>query len=645
MTLFQQIGILISTFIILVIGSVMYLNFKSTNDFIQNQLYTTAEDTATSLGLSLSMEIPKDGSEDYSTMQTMVNAIFDRGYYEKIMLTDMDGKVLIKNSHDFKVKTVPQWFIKQVNLNVPVASSQISAGWMPFGKVHVKIHSGHAYIQLWSTFTDIIESFIILSALTLLGLYIVLKLILFSLTKVENQALAITKNDFIIQKELPFTKELKSVVTAMNSMVKKVKEIFEHEALVVQKYNDILYNDQDTGMGNRKFFSLRLSSLLEEQNAKSSGTIIIFVLNNFAEAKQSVGYQVLAQYINKLAELFYEITNSVEERVVTRLKDSEFSIILPQVDYDLAKKIAEDFLQKAQNLQPDILKDMEDFYILAGATYYDENDKQKDILARADFALSNAQMRDETNIYFHELINDDSLVELGKEQWHKLISHALSHDGIKLALQPVKDENNAIYHKEVYLRMSDEKGNMYPARVFVPMLNALHMSDDVDKKVIELSLSLAKQNPHEAIAINVMPSFIKSANNLNWLENLLKSLQSLHVSFEASNYAIVHNLKNFVNFSKLVQKYNYSFGIDNFSISEQSLNYLQDLKPAYIKANRSFFIDMHEGSSSYESLKILTNSLDIKLIATAVESEDESKNLKEIPINLMQGEFVEKPSL
>ena len=78
MTLFKQITIIFSMFIILIIGSVMYLNFTSANQFIQNQLYTTSEDTATSLGLSLSMNIPTE-SENLSTMETMINAIFDRG--------------------------------------------------------------------------------------------------------------------------------------------------------------------------------------------------------------------------------------------------------------------------------------------------------------------------------------------------------------------------------------------------------------------------------------------------------------------------------------------------------------------------------------------------------------------------------------
>ncbi len=646
MTLFKQIAIIFSLFIVLIISSVMYLNFNSANSFIQNQLYTTSKDSATSLGLSLSMNIPKDG-ENLSTMETMINAIFDRGYYEYIILKDMDGKILIENRNNIKVKNVPDWFVKTFHLQVPEAQTQISSGWIPYGVLSLKLHSGHAYEELWAVFTSMLKTFAILVSIVLTLLYFVLTFILKSLKSVEHQAIAITKNDFIIQDKLPYTIEFRNVIIAMNKMVKKVKDIFEHEALMVKKYNDLLYNDQDTGMGNRKFFSLRLSSLLNQEDDSSSGTLVIFVIHNFHKAKSEVGFKVLNNYINKLAELFYASTKDVEERVVTRLKDSEFSMILPKTDYKKAKVIVNSFLTQAEDELPNELRKIRDFYICGGATYFNETDKQKDILARADFALSTAIMKNATNVHFHEIKKDETLMELGKEEWHKLVRTAIEEDGIKLALQAVKDEHGKIYHQEAYLRMSDKHGNIYPARIFMPLLNSLNLTNDVDKKVIDIALKLTHRGT--AIAINIASSFLKDIQNMYWLEKRLKDTAKLNldVSFESSNNAIINNLESFKQFAKLVQKYNYKFGIDNFDITSASLNYLQDIKPAYIKANKSFYIDMHDNgkNSSYESFNVLTTALDIKIIATAVESKNESDNLKEIPIHLMQGTFIEEPML
>jgi EAL domain-containing protein (putative c-di-GMP-specific phosphodiesterase class I)/GGDEF domain-containing protein len=641
MSLFKQIAIVFSLFVTLVISSIMYLNFKSSSDFLQNQLFTISEDTATSLGLSLSMNIPQD--DDISTLETIINAIFDRGYYEYIILKDMDGKVLIENKNIIKVKDVPQWFINNVHVKVPEASTQVSNGWVPYGTLSVKIHTGYAYNQLWNSFKDLVNTFFFLTALAMLSIYILLKIILKSLKSVENQAIAITQNSFIIQKKLPFTTEFRHVVIAMNKMVSKVKDIFDQEAQMVKKYNDLLYKDSDTGMGNRKFFSLRLSSLLEQDDLKSSGTVVIFVLNHFAETKKIVGFKELNNYINKLAEIFYESTKGIEERVITRLKDNEFSMILPALNYDKSKEIIDKFLSSANEIKSDRLKEIEEFYIYGGATYYNQEDKQNEILSRADYALSNAKMSKEQSVYFHEIQELDSIVKMGKQEWHKLIQNAIENEGVKLSLQAVKDIDKNIYHEESYLRIMDDKGNIHPARVFIPVLNLLNLSDKIDRKVIQLAL----ENSNKNIAINIATSFIQNISNLRWLETTLKTKGNNKISFEAGNYAITHNLDMFIQFSNIIRKYNCEFGIDNFRISKTNLNYLQELKPSYIKANKTFFFDMQEDakSSIYNSFKILVNSLDIKLIATSVESQEEVEKLKALGINLMQGRFIQEPSL
>jgi len=81
MSLFKQLSIMLTLFLGIILASVMILNFKTATEFVQNQLYTDAKNTSHSLGLSLSKVADP---EDTSTMDTMINAIFDSGYYEFI---------------------------------------------------------------------------------------------------------------------------------------------------------------------------------------------------------------------------------------------------------------------------------------------------------------------------------------------------------------------------------------------------------------------------------------------------------------------------------------------------------------------------------------------------------------------------------
>jgi hypothetical protein len=56
----------------------------NTKNFVEQQLSSHAQDTATSLGLSITPYIAI--SEDLPIIETMTNAIFDRGYYLEIEL-------------------------------------------------------------------------------------------------------------------------------------------------------------------------------------------------------------------------------------------------------------------------------------------------------------------------------------------------------------------------------------------------------------------------------------------------------------------------------------------------------------------------------------------------------------------------------
>jgi len=95
MTLFKQITILLSMLLLIILLTVMSLNFKNATESIQNRLYEDAQNTASSLSLSLGT-----ANGDLTTMQTMINANFDSGSYNFISLVDMNNKILYKREKE-----------------------------------------------------------------------------------------------------------------------------------------------------------------------------------------------------------------------------------------------------------------------------------------------------------------------------------------------------------------------------------------------------------------------------------------------------------------------------------------------------------------------------------------------------------------
>ena len=125
MTLYRQLVIFtVSLFFILFAGT-WFAKFESTRLFLTNQLESHAQDTASSLGLAIS-QYP----DDLVSVETMVNAIFDRGYYETIRFMDPHGKILLERNLKVVIEGVPAWFINLVPLKVPMPTSR-QAGVRP----------------------------------------------------------------------------------------------------------------------------------------------------------------------------------------------------------------------------------------------------------------------------------------------------------------------------------------------------------------------------------------------------------------------------------------------------------------------------------------------------------------------------------
>lgn len=649
MTLFKQIGLTVFTFLMVLLITVMFLNFSSSKSFIQNQLYANAEDTAASLALSLGSVVNEDDA--VTTMETMIAAIYDRGYYESIILYDPDKKVILSKSQKVLVKDVPQWFIHFAKLSAPAATSEVSGGWIPFGTIAVKSHVGHAYEQLWGIFLELINTFAILGLIFMLLLFLIIKMILRSLGTIEKQAIAIQSNDFIINEKIPSTVELRHVVTAMNRMIITVKDIFDKEAQALKKYHELLYTDTQTKLYNRRYLSMKISSFLEADSLSAQGSFVLFSFIEYESAKKQLGYVSCEKIVQAQATLMQAFIVPYEDSLAVRMNEEDFALLLPNVKLDEIKDSLKALMTKmgevimSQNTSSSLS-------ISAGAIEYTPEDTQKSLFSRADFELSKAKtVKECCSIEFGSDQLEKGLV-LGKNEWITMINTSLEENMLKIARQKVINaDDHSILHEELYLRLLDQQGNVYNAGYFMPVLINLDLTDSVDKHVIELTMFHAKNHRlGQAVAVNIAADFLKNQANLQWLREKIKNFSSecdVMLNFEASSYNILKNMELFQEFSLMLKHFGYRLGIDNFTIGSEGLEYLQKLKPAYLKASKSFFLDLNseQNSGASESLAILTKSLGIKLIATSIENQEELEKIKALRLEYLQGSIIEVPEI
>lgn len=641
MTLFKQILIIISIFVTLLLASIMIRNFNSSNEFIQEQLYSSANDTATSLGLSIS------SANESASIEVMINAIFDSGYYESINYTDTNGTIVYERHQDITVKDIPAWFVQYVNLKSAEASSAMTKNWMPYGEVHVRSNNGHAYYQLWQTLIGIFQTFIFLTFIALGSIFVLLKIVLRPLKTVRKQAEFVMENHFFIADKIPYTTEFRDVVLGMNTLVGKIKELFENEAKIARLNHELLYKDTLTGLKNREFFNLKLKNYLEADERFSYGFLMLINFDKLKEVANTFGHEASNNLLQSISSVILETTSENPYHIGCRIRDNEFAIILPSLTEEEALNYAQKICLLFKNHSDTIFLKASDCHLNIALTPYYPHENIKELLSRSDHTLMVSLSKQNSNIEIYH--NEDKKYHLimGHNEWAKEIKAAINEHRFIYALQPVLNSNTQILHHELLLRLN-RHDKIVNANYFMPVILHFRWMEKIDKYVISNLASCKEKGP---VSINISLSFIQKNTNLKWLKEQLRILSAQgrnHICFEISNNSVMQDTGSCIEFANMLRTFGLHLGIDHFMIKSENLNYLQDIRPKYLKLNAHYLISFLKGSSKElpnRSLLNIANMLNIKVIAIGVDSEEIKEHLQNLGIRYFQGSHIAKTQI
>jgi len=635
MTLFKQIAILV-TLLYFVLASIIVANdFKNAGVFMQGQLETTAQDMVTTLGIAISNH---PSGDEPSTLEVLFNSVFDSGYYSNIELISVDGNVIHKKTQSIAINGVPEWFINLVSLKAATGSTQVIKGWSQLGQLNLTIHPGFAYSSLYQTLVSTIKWFCGFFVVAIILLWILLRYLLLPLTRVRDQADSIHNNKFVLQDNIPVTLELRSVVIAMNRMVSKIQSVFSEQEKTLDEYQNMLYVDQFTGIGNRRFMIDLIKNSMSE-GSSFHGCLGIIKLVNFGELKEKQGFKVTDMVVTLLVKNLQEKHNDMFADKIARLSDDEFAILLSADDDSLI-----DFIQSVFNQfkhQGDVKTYGDSFYMVAGVSSLDSKSNVGDLLANVDYCLT---MADDSGPYtVKKNVSTQFDLPQGKMQWRAWLNDAIETDKLFLVGQKAMDLNSKAMQKEMFVRLKNEHNQILPASAFMPMATGLGMSFEIDKAVLKLASNLKPDIDKVPIALNLSAAFFDLPSAIDVLDDLLLDSQKNKSSycFEASHHVLQQHTEMCGNISEKVRALGHQFGLDNLDFS-QSLQILQTTRFDYVKISAQTLCDMNKNksNSAYQALKTITDTLDIDMIAVGVDSQDIYDQIQQLGIGLMQGNFL-----
>lgn len=639
MTLFKQLFLGTSIAFLVVLAATEGIYVKNAHKYLQEQLVSHSQDAATSLGMVLPASMA-DG--DLIRAEVTVAAMFDRGYYQSIRVVDTKGETLLLKTLPPAPAGVPQWFVKALPLEIPVAESLISKGWRQMGRVVVSSHPNFAYKQLWRTLLEATVGLAVLYLLALLALHSFLSRILRPLHNIETVAHAISERDFQQVKSLPRARELRSVVNAINSMSAKLRAIIDHEVRQANRFRDESNMDLLTGLNNRRGFEQHMQSLLDDNDLRS-GVMYMLQIANFQQFNASNGFREGDVLLKALGDAF--IANRPEQHLLrARINGSTFVVAAFNVSRENAVRLGEELSAALSTVIDVKIGQVGLPFGCGGAFFSGKKVTLNALLAQCDLAMLQSQAGGHPpNVL--DMVEDDDEGSKGSDYWKKLILDALQAERLVLLSQSVmsvKDSRNM--QVEVVGRLKNSQGEMIPAGQFIPMANRHRLTPALDLAVLRKLIGTMKTNlaGGEKVAINLSIHSIHDQHMLDWLRAALRDdpAVSRRLVFEFTEFGVIEDRNGIEKFVADIRKLGAEFAVDNFGLHHSAFEYLQKLKPAYVKLSPAYIRELqgnYENQFFISSVVNITHSLEIKVIALGVEDAGILTLLQQLGVDGYQG--------
>ncbi|MDH5601938.1 MAG: EAL domain-containing protein [Gammaproteobacteria bacterium] len=653
MTLSKQLIIITSILLtILFIGTLM-LSINNMREYLAQQLESHAQDTASSLGLSLTPHIK---TNDLPIMNSMIDAIFDRGYYLEINLVTIDGKKIIERKNNEKVEGVPAWFVKAIPLQTPQGKTTISNGWKQAAHVYVRSHPGYAYVKLWSNTVETFGWFVLSFSVAITGFIMALKFILQPLKRIENMALSITRREFPTLKTIPKTKELKSVVAAMNKMSAKVKNMLLEQTNTIKRAQEEAYTDKVTGLANRRSFDMQLDHVNTSAEETSNSLLLFVRIKDLQKLNNEKGFQQGDAIIRHVADVINTNIKSYHQAFVARIAGGEFGVIINSISLEDSTELAETIAYQIPLIN--ILRSEIDVCHLGGVCYQGKVDK-KELLAKADLALQVSLLKTPNCSIIYGIEKDTSRLNIhinpdvnqGAQQWSKMLKQGMEDNKFVFFQQPVISlHTDKIDHYEIHSKLLDEKDELISAMDFIPMAEKMGIMSTLDKHIVETFIEYLKnENTIESIdySLNISASSFHDADFIAWLYEKLKAEKEIakQLILETSEYVVHSETEIFKQIVNDFQSLGCRFSLDHFGTAYKPFGYLHDLKINFIKVHGALVRGVAYNKDNrffIQSLCQIAHGLDIQVIAEFVENEEDLIVLNQLGVDAAQGFYLGK---
>lgn len=418
-----------------------------------------------------------------------------------------------------------------------------------------------------------------------------------------------------------------------------------------EQLNYLAYYDALTGLANRNLFLERVGQFVRTLPAGRQLGVFLLDLERFKSINDSLGQAGGDALLGQVAEWLKEYAR--DPALVARIGADHFAAVMPEVrengdvarfvEQGLASLAARTFIPGGRELRVSGK---------VGIALCPEDGADAETLFRnAEAALKAAKKRGVGYLFHTRKMTESVAARLALENQ---LRRAIENREFVLHYQPkLSFSSGQVSAAEALIRWNDPQTGLVAPDRFIPVLEETGMIFEVGRWALEQAVADSLRWRQEGlpavrIAVNVSALQLRSEDFVDEIRRrvAVDGRAAGALELEITESMVMEDVRRSMEMLQGIREIGVTVAIDDFGTGFSSLSHLVHLPLDTLKIDRTFIARMTEGPKELalvSTIISLTHSLNLRVVAEGVETEEQSRLLRLLGCDEMQGYLFSRP--
>lgn len=417
----------------------------------------------------------------------------------------------------------------------------------------------------------------------------------------------------------------------------------------IAEINYLVYNDELTGLPNKRSFIDKVNVLLQTFNENDSLAVLCIDLDRFKILNDSMGHGFGDKLLRLVAKRLKSFISKND--FLARQGSDEFIMFFDGMDEHQIKLVARKILKKLS----------EPYYICEGKYYLScsigvsmcptDAKTAEELIKKADIAMYRVKKIGKNNFRFF----DEQMDYLVRREMELdiYLRKALDEEELDLFYQPKLDlTTGKISGMEALLRWNCPDIGMVAPNEFIPLAEETGLIIPIGEWVLRKACfqnKLWQESGFEPkrVSVNLSVRQFQDPDLISMVSSALKDsqLEPKYLELEITENIAMENMFFIKQKLELISALGVHISIDDFGTGYSSLSYLGKYPVNTLKIDKAFIdeIVQTKDTSIVRAIIALAHTLNLSVVAEGVELEEQIEWLRKYACDEIQGFVLSKP--